>query len=168
MTAAVPGPRFRDQLAEAIATVEFSRQTHVEWAAHLRRHAEVQPPAVGDAEYHERAVREYDNVLIVLRRFAEIGRCPGIEPCAHFRAAIGATIAGERARVQTAANQRAAEALAEVATRVWAACDELGQPEYRSRHYSAGVRDAVRRVRRELQGISVLTLTQPAPGRAEQ
>lgn len=50
----------------AIATVQYSRQTHVEWASYLRQHPDYDPGAVGDAEYHERVVREYDNVLSVL------------------------------------------------------------------------------------------------------
>lgn len=102
MTDTTPGAD-REQRERALATVEFSRQTHVEWAAHLRQHPESEPSAVGDAEYHERAVREYDNVLAVLRRADQADRCPAVEPCAHFRAAIRATFAGERARAALAA-----------------------------------------------------------------
>ncbi len=89
----------RDQLAQAIATVEFSRQTHVEWAAYLRQHPDRQPSAIGDAEYHDRAICEYDNVLAVLD-LVNPTRCPTVEPCAHYRAAIGATIAATRVRTQ--------------------------------------------------------------------
>lgn len=54
-------------LQAAITTVQYSRQTHVEWAAYLRRNPTHEPGAVGDAEYHDQAVREYDNVLAVLQ-----------------------------------------------------------------------------------------------------
>ena len=83
------------ELAEAIATIEFSRQTHVEWAAHLRQHPEQRPGAIGDAEYHERAVAEYDNVLAVLR-----GRVAcGLDRCPHYVAAIRATVVAGDVRV---------------------------------------------------------------------
>lgn len=54
-------------IAAAITTVEYSRQTHVEWASYLRRNPSYEPGAIGDAEYHDGVVREYDNVLAVLR-----------------------------------------------------------------------------------------------------
>lgn len=93
--------RLRDELAAAIATIEYSRQTHVEWAAHLRQNPEQPPSAIGDAEYHEKAVREYDNVLAVLRSRADcrLDRCP------HYVAAIGATV--------VAGDERAAQLIAE-------------------------------------------------------
>jgi len=45
-------------LDRAIATIETSRQTHVEWRDYLSRYPEHNPGAVGDADYHERAVTE--------------------------------------------------------------------------------------------------------------
>lgn len=60
----------------AIATIEFSRNTHVEWAAYMRGHNDcicdcpkVHPDVenLGNAAYHENCIAEYDNVLAVLR-----------------------------------------------------------------------------------------------------
>ena len=87
--------QMQDEIAAATATIEFSRQTHVEWATHLRANPEASAGAVGDATYHEQAVREYDNVLAVLRarRACGLGKCP------HYVAAIRATVVAGDVRV---------------------------------------------------------------------
>jgi hypothetical protein len=55
-------------LDAAIATIEFSRSTHLEWSAWLHAHPEDKRADVaGDAEYHDQAISEYNNVLEVLR-----------------------------------------------------------------------------------------------------
>jgi hypothetical protein len=71
----------------AIARVEESRQTHVEWRDYWREYAEhscetdpcpwestreAQAAIAGDIEHQERAIAGYDNVLAVLRRLAPI------------------------------------------------------------------------------------------------
>lgn len=63
-------------LDKAIATIKFSRNTHVEWAAYMRGHndcvdcncGKVHPDVnnLGDTAYHENCIAEYDNVLAVL------------------------------------------------------------------------------------------------------
>lgn len=62
---------------KAIATIEFSRQTHVEWRDYMRGHKDTRDcncgkehPDVnnlGDSAYHQNCIEEYDNVLEVLR-----------------------------------------------------------------------------------------------------
>lgn len=79
----------------AIATIETSRQTHVEWRDYLRRNPEHNPGAVGDADYHDRAVTEYDLVLAVLR---QRGGCR-LDQCPHYVAAIRATVVAGDVRV---------------------------------------------------------------------
>jgi hypothetical protein len=65
-----------EAVAKAIATIEFSRNTHVEWAAYMRGHNDCvcdcgkpHPDVnnLGDAAYHENCIAEYDNVLAVLK-----------------------------------------------------------------------------------------------------
>lgn len=57
-----------DRAKSAIATIEFSRQTHVEWRDWLRAHPDDKRGEVtGDADYHEKTITEYDNVLDALR-----------------------------------------------------------------------------------------------------
>ena len=56
-------------IAAAIATIEFSRKTHVEWSAWLHAHPEDKRADVaGGAAYQDQAISEYDNVLAVLRQ----------------------------------------------------------------------------------------------------
>lgn len=52
-------------LERAIAIVEDSRQTHVNWAKWRRRGGKGDDGA-GDLEHHETAIRDYDHVLAVL------------------------------------------------------------------------------------------------------
>ena len=92
----------RERLTDAISTVEFSRQTHVEWAAYLREHPEREPNGIGDAEYHEKAVGEYDNVLAVLRS----RKTCGLDRCHHYVAAIRATVIAGDVRVAAALDPR--------------------------------------------------------------
>lgn len=80
MTAAdVSGPVTEKDIATAIATIEDSRRTHVEW----RRYLEAEQPdcdhescqaawaerirIAGDYDHHQRAIDGYDQVLTVLR-----------------------------------------------------------------------------------------------------
>lgn len=64
----------REDIKQAIATVESSRQTHVDWAQFYAEH----PDAEGKPEYHhaggkthhEECVRSYDHVLKVLHEVA--------------------------------------------------------------------------------------------------
>lgn len=62
-------------VAEAIATIEECRTTHVEWAAwqesnpNWRDH--VTPDDPGGPEHHREWVEKYDGVLEVLRRAPE-------------------------------------------------------------------------------------------------
>ena len=67
-------------VAQAVKTVEFSRETHVIWRDYLRDHVgacggcgrdHAKDVAVsGDQAYHQKAIDEYDQVLDVLRRIA--------------------------------------------------------------------------------------------------
>jgi hypothetical protein len=60
----------KDQIRKAIATVERSRQTHVNWIEHYDRYPEEEDrweyPA-GTRENHMKFVAGYDQVLRVLR-----------------------------------------------------------------------------------------------------
>ena len=65
-------PRLED-IARAIATIEDSRQTHVEWIDYLARHGDDLRPheeIAGDAGHHREAVEQYEQVLSVLRASA--------------------------------------------------------------------------------------------------
>lgn len=65
------------KIDSAIATIEFSRQTHVEWRDYMLGHKDTvncdcgkDHPDVknlGDSTYHQNCIDEYDNVLEVLR-----------------------------------------------------------------------------------------------------
>jgi hypothetical protein len=59
------------ETAEAIAIIEGSRQTHVEWLDYLAKHGDDLRPheeIAGDADHHREAIEKYDRVLAVLRR----------------------------------------------------------------------------------------------------
>lgn len=65
-------PRLED-IARAIATIEDSRQTHVEWIDYLARHGDDLRPheeIAGDAGHHRETVEQYEQVLSVLRASA--------------------------------------------------------------------------------------------------
>lgn len=55
----------------AIAIVEDSRRTHVEWAEWQEAtpdwKSKVEPSSPGEPEHHRRCISEYDHVLSVLR-----------------------------------------------------------------------------------------------------
>lgn len=58
-------------VARAIAIVEDSRRTHVEWLAHLGEHPGCPDAEIaGDENHHREAVANYDHVLIVLKERA--------------------------------------------------------------------------------------------------
>jgi len=57
----------REEVLTAIATVEDSRQTHVNWAE-WRRRGNGGDEMAGDLKHHEDAIAGYDQVLDVLRR----------------------------------------------------------------------------------------------------
>lgn len=57
---------------KAIAIVEKSRQTHVEWESHLRRCVVCNQnkelvESVGDIDHHRKCISDYDIVLEALR-----------------------------------------------------------------------------------------------------
>lgn len=55
-------------VAAAIATIESSRETHVQWRDWFLAHPEDgRTTPLGDAAFHAQCVIEYDNVLAVLR-----------------------------------------------------------------------------------------------------
>ena len=55
-------------LDRAIAIIEESRQTHVNWAEWRRKGngTDTDHEMIGDLEWHEAAIRDYDHVLAVL------------------------------------------------------------------------------------------------------
>lgn len=56
----------------AIETIEFSRQTHVEWRDWLNKNPnDPRTPAVGDSKHHQDCIVGYDNVLTILRSLKE-------------------------------------------------------------------------------------------------
>jgi hypothetical protein len=61
----------RHDIAKAIAIIEDSRRTHVEWAEWQEAtpdwQAHVEPTSPGEPEHHRRAIADYDHVLSVLR-----------------------------------------------------------------------------------------------------
>lgn len=64
----------RGEIDTAIRSIEHSRQTHVDWAHYARLHpdwAKARAPrseSAGDVEHHDKCIREYDQVLDVLKR----------------------------------------------------------------------------------------------------
>lgn len=67
-------PPTPDEIRLAIARIEESRSTHVEWAEFQAAHPDdwmnlVDRSSPGGPEHHHRAIVEYDQVLDVLRRF---------------------------------------------------------------------------------------------------
>ena len=68
----------KQEVTQAVATISFSRETHVIWRDYLRDHASgckgcgrdhsKDVDVAGDQTYHETAIAEYDQVLDVLRR----------------------------------------------------------------------------------------------------
>lgn len=56
-------------ISRAIAIIEESRQTHVRWADWRRKGngTDTDHEMIGDLEWHENAIRDYDHVLAVLR-----------------------------------------------------------------------------------------------------
>jgi hypothetical protein len=65
-------------IQRAIAIIEDSRQTHVNWADWRRKGngTDTDHEMIGDLEWHENAIRDYDHVLAVLRS----GAVPQSEP----------------------------------------------------------------------------------------
>lgn len=61
----------RRDINRAIDTVEDSRRTHVHWAEWRRRGGKGDDMA-GDLAHHEQAIRDYDQVLEVLRAAREL------------------------------------------------------------------------------------------------
>lgn len=80
------GSAYCDKRRQAIAVIEDSRETHVDWARWLEKHPD-DPRAkdVGDAQFHRECIQRYDFVLSVLKSAGE--RCgfvpptPGYAPC---------------------------------------------------------------------------------------
>lgn len=62
-----------EDVLAAIKTVEFSRQTHVDWADWLARGNKEGSKYLDDEEFHRRAIREYDHVLAVLNDVLKTG-----------------------------------------------------------------------------------------------
>ena len=60
-------------IQRAIAIIEDSRQTHVNWAEWRRKGngTDTDHEMIGDLEWHEAAIRDYDHVLAVLRASQE-------------------------------------------------------------------------------------------------
>lgn len=50
----------------AIAIVEDSRRTHVEWRSWLTAHPDADAAFVGDAQWHTECIANYDEVLQLL------------------------------------------------------------------------------------------------------
>ncbi len=66
-----PIERLGDPIAKAIAIIEDSRSTHVEWVESLQRNPlRAEDGYVGDIDHHRRCIADYDHVLAVLRAFA--------------------------------------------------------------------------------------------------
>jgi hypothetical protein len=67
----------REDVERAIATIEFSRRTHVEWADYLEANPEAarepqpQEDIAGSVKHHRDCIEGYDHVLAVLRSFKE-------------------------------------------------------------------------------------------------
>jgi len=71
--AAPPRTERQEDIARAIATIEDSRQTHVEWIDYLAKHGDDLRPheeIAGDAGHHRETVEQYEQVLSVLRASA--------------------------------------------------------------------------------------------------
>lgn len=70
----------------AIAIIEDSRRTHVEWLVYLAKHGDDLRPyeeIAGDATHHREAVAGYDHVLEVLRSArngGSVATCPPRQP----------------------------------------------------------------------------------------
>lgn len=65
----------REQIIQAITDIEDARESHVEWAAHLRvahtfecQGCTDHAAHIGTAEYHDEWIAKYDNVIAVLAR----------------------------------------------------------------------------------------------------
>ena len=60
-----------EKIERAIAIVENSRRTHVEWAewqdSTPNWQAQVEPTSPGEPDHHRRCIADYDEVLAVLR-----------------------------------------------------------------------------------------------------
>jgi len=66
-------PRWSTDVNKAIATIEDSRRTHVEWRDWLNKYPNDQRAVTaGDAQHHIRCIAEYDHVLKVLRKAKEL------------------------------------------------------------------------------------------------
>ncbi len=65
---AVSGRPTPEDVTKAIAIIEDSRRTHVEWAEWLERSPlRREDGHVGDLDHHRRCIADYDHVLAVLR-----------------------------------------------------------------------------------------------------
>lgn len=75
MTAPTP-----EELAQAIATIEDCRRIHVDWAEWQEAtpdwQAQVRPTDPGEPDHHRLWVSNYDQVLDVLRRCADLAPVP--------------------------------------------------------------------------------------------
>ena len=84
-----------DEVERAIAIVEDSRRTHVEWAewqeATPNWQSQVEPTSPGEPAHHRRCISEYDEVLSVLRRVAPLAGTASVE---HFAACSQTFCAG--------------------------------------------------------------------------
>lgn len=73
-----------EDVARAIAIIEDSRRTHVEWAEWQEAtpdwRSKVEPSSPGEPEHHRRCIAEYDHVLAVLRAPYLGSFTPGGEP----------------------------------------------------------------------------------------
>lgn len=65
----------REQIVQAITDIQEARESHAQWANHLRneKHALCEgcdqfAAHIGDAEYHDQWITKYDNVIAVLAR----------------------------------------------------------------------------------------------------
>lgn len=62
-----------DQVVQAITDIQEARESHLQWASHLRQPhtfecqgCEDHAAHIGDAEYHDEWIAKYDNVIYVL------------------------------------------------------------------------------------------------------
>lgn len=68
----VPFPDGPATKAEAIRTIEHSRDIHREWAEYMEAHPSFEPGSLGSARHHRHCIVRYERVLEVLMRITEV------------------------------------------------------------------------------------------------
>jgi hypothetical protein len=67
----------KDRVVEAIAIIEYSRSTHVEWSRYITNYPEEAAKVIptvevaGDVAHHQRCIEGYDKVIAVLKEMLD-------------------------------------------------------------------------------------------------